>query len=496
MVRRRRIKDRSWRIGGSRFSGKPCAIRLVEPNGKYLILERLHRAGVRKKTPEFYKMDLKEGGVIDTTFIEPGELLKIIDKPWAKKMDITSFRRKVDNRMRDGGKDLFDSNLWRDDHKPLFSPGIWHTEEYDIPFLIIDDGKYVLTEVEREGEEGEAEDGSEDIEGGYFLAVREIKSTGKPVEIDLDWPWRIRRNKHKARPDALGTLHSKDTYAIIFDGKRIINVFRSGEKIRMTLEFGYVPPSNCLRWRQGNLQFHNDIMMWMGFNQDGSRLLTVSYLPYGGGPRRASAYHWEVKSWDIDGRLAEMARTRSRLDGKWKIQSERKSRSDALTKAGLPWHVAELMARNRITDTDGIELFRYLRQGGILATPENKEDPIAQIDEMAFTGAVGKEDARFLVENREHVELIRAISKEELDVDYARWLLVERGFSGHPDAVRRILGGAEVNTVAMIEGIKDSPTTKVTKSERPKEESRPSDNGIEESDEDSEDEWFSSDALL
>jgi len=48
----------------------------------------------------------------------------------------------------------------------------------------------------------------------------------------------------------------------------------------------------------------------------------------------------------------------------------------------------------------------------------------------------------------------------------------------------------------MIEGIKGSPTTKVTKSERPKEESRPSDNGVEESDEDSEDEWFSSDALL
>jgi len=489
MVRRRRIKDRSWRIGGSRFSGKPCAIRLVEPNGKYLILERLHRAGVRKKTPEFYKMDLKEGGVIDTTFIEQGELLKIIDKPWAKKMGLSPHR--ADDRSAFDS----DSEVYKNGHDCLFSPSN-HEDEYDIPFLTIHDGKYVLTEVEREGEEGEAEDGSEDIEGGHFLFVSEIKSTAKPVEIDLDWPWRIRRNKHKARPEALGTLHSKDTYAIIFEGKRIINVFRSGEKIRMTLEFGYVPPSNCLRWRQGNLQFHNDIMMWMGFNQDGSRLLTVSYLPYGGGPRRASAYHWEVKSWDIDGRLAEMARTRSRLDGKWKIQSERKSRSDALTKAGLPWHVAELMARYRITDTDGIELFRYLRQGGILATPENKEDPIAQIDEMAFTGAVGKEDARFLVENREHVELIRAISKEELDVDYARWLLVERGFSGHPDAVRRILGGAEVNTVAMIEGIKDSPTTKVTKSERPKEESRPSDNGIEESDEDSEDEWFSSDALL
>jgi len=154
------------------------------------------------------------------------------------------------------------------------------------------------------------------------------------------------------------------------------------------------------------------------------------------------------------------------------------------------------MARYRITDTDGIELFRYLRQGGILATPENKEDPIAQIDEMTFSGAVGKEDGRFLVENREHVELIRAISKGELDVGYARWLLVERGFSGHPDAVRRILGGADVNTVSMIEGIKGSPTTKVTKSERPKEESRPSESRVEESDEDSEDKWFSSDALL
>ena len=492
MVRRRRIKDRSWIIGGARFSGNPCAIRLVEPNGKYLILSRLYQKKRRgRKHQEFYKMDLKEGGVIDTTFIEPADLMKIAKKPWAKKADSTSFRRKRDDRMRNRLKDLFDSNLWRDGHKPLFSPDSYE-DAYDIPYLSIDDGKYVLTEVERDEE-------------GYFLAVREIKSTGKTVEIDLDWPRRIRRNKHKGHPDALGTLHSKDTYAIIFEGKRIINVFRSGEKIRMTLEFGYVPPSNCLRWRQGNLRSDDDIMMWMGFNQDGSRLLTVSYLPYYMIVEKeeeehyvvpASAYHWEVKSWDIDGRLAEMARTRSRLDGKWKTQSEQKSRSDALTKAGLPWHVAELMARYRITDTDGIELFRYLRQGGILAAPENKEDPIAQIDEMAFTGAVGKEDARFLVENREHVELIRAISKGELDVDYARWLLVERGFSGHPDAVRRILGGADVNTVSMIEGIKGSPTTKVTKSERPKEESRPSDNGVEESDEDSEDEWFSSDALL
>ena len=266
MVRRCRIKDRSWIIGGARFSEKPCAIRLVEPNGKYLILERLHRAGVRKKTPEFYKMDLKEGGVIDTTFIEPVDLLKIFDKHWAKKADSTSFRRKRDDRMRNRLKDLFDSNLWRDGHKPLFSPDSYE-DEYDIPYLSIDDGKYVLTEVERDEE-------------GYFLAVREIKNTGKTVEIDLDWPRRIRRNKHKGHPDALGTLHSKDTYAIIFEGKRIINVFRSGEKIRLNLEFGYVPPSNCLRWRQGNLRLDNEIMMWMGFNQDGSRLLTVSYLPY------------------------------------------------------------------------------------------------------------------------------------------------------------------------------------------------------------------------
>lgn len=478
MVRRRRINDRSWRIGGSRFSGKPCAIRLVESDGKYLILERLTRSGTRKKTPEFYQMDLKEGGVIDTTFIEPSDLLKIIDSPWAKKMGLSTKRKKGER------KSQFASQ-WADGHKPLFSPNNWQ-DEYDVPFLIIDDGKYVLTEVERE---------EENYEDYKALAVREIKSTGKPVEIDLDWPYRIRRNKHKGRPDALGTLHSKDTYAIIFEGKRIINVFRSGEKIRLNLEFGYVPPSNCLRWREGKVEY-TEVMMWMGFNQDGSRLLTVSYLPYQIVTSYGdSAYHWEVKSWDIDGRLAEMARTRSRLDVKWKTQSEQKLRSDALAKAGMPWHVAELMARYRITDKDGIELFRYLRQGGVLATPENKQDPIAQIDEMAFTGSVGKEDARFLVENREHVELIRAISKGELDVDYARWLLVERGFSNHPDAVRRILDGADVNTVAMIEGIKEPLPTTVLKIERQKKESEPS-NELDESEEDFEDEWFSSGPLL
>ncbi len=287
-------------------------------------------------------------------------------------------------------------------------------------------------------------------------------------------------------------------------------MFRQGNQLTLNLNFGKVRGPAQLKWSTGIDLGLNCPSLWMGFTDDGSRLLTAAYLPYWNdwddlfysGERSTAfrgAFRWEVRSWDIDGRVSETRRTGLRLEGRWKTQSERKSRSTALTKAGLPNHVAELMALHGTSDEDGIALFRHLRKGGVPAAPPSKEDPLALIDEMAFTGAIGREDARFLVENRQHAELVLAIAETDLGVDYARWLLVERGFSDHPDAVRRVMGGASVDTVAKVEGIASDggrPLPPAPAAESPAAGGGSSDTEDEESDDEWDDEWFSREPIL
>ena len=443
-----RIKDQSWIIETKRFVGEPCGLRVVEPNGNYLILEKFENfRGQRKRSgiPDLYKINLNEGGRISTRLIEDSD--EIFEESWVKEMDGLGTPR----------RQRYAENLWKDGLGPLYSPRLPYDNSmayrHNIPYMSIDNGTHLLAA----GIEGEKWTVGEQI---VKLFVKPISKRGNPKEIDLECPKRFRRNYHAHHPWALGTLHSEDTYAIIFEGKRVINVFREGEKLVLNLNFGRVRGPAQLKWSTDDNLGLQSPSLWMGFTEDGSRLITASFLPYWSDeifkPLPASlqeSFRWKVKSWDIDGRVAEMVRTKLRLEGKWKADSERKERSSRLTSAGLPEHVAKLMALHGISDEDGIALFRHLRQGGVPSIPSSEEDPLRQIDEMAFTGAISKEDARFLVENREHVELVLAIAETDLDVDYARWLLDERGFSGHPGAVRRVLKGAEVDTVAMVEGI-------------------------------------------
>ncbi len=494
----RRIKDRSWRIETKRFAGEPCGLRVVEPNGKYLILEKFENfAGERKHSgvPDLYKINLKEGGRTSTRLIEESD--KIFQESWVKEMDFMERPR----------RQRYAENLWKDGRVPLYSPmlpyGNRMSSRHKIPYMSIDDGAHVLV-ASIKGEKGTTD------ERISRLFVRPFSKGGLLKEIALECPEGFRRNCHADGPRALGTLHSDDTYAIIFEGKRVINVFRQGNQLTLNLNFGKVRGPAQLKWSTGIDLGLNCPSLWMGFTDDGSRLLTAAYLPYWNdwddlfysGERSTAfrgAFRWEVRSWDIDGRVSETRRTGLRLEGRWKTQSERKSRSTALTKAGLPNHVAELMALHGTSDEDGIALFRHLRKGGVPAAPPSEEDPLALIDEMAFTGAIGREDARFLVENRQHAELVLAIAETDLDVDYARWLLVERGFSDHPDAVRRVMGGASVDTVAKVEGIASDggrPLPPAPAAESPAVGGGSSDTEDEESEDEWDDEWFSREPIL
>ncbi len=489
-----RIKDQSWIIETKRFVGEPCGLRVVEPNGNYLILEKFENfRGQRKRSgiPDLYKINLNEGGRISTRLIEDSD--EIFEESWVKEMDGLGTPR----------RQRYAENLWKDGLEPLYSPRLPYdnsmAERHNIPNMSIDNGTHLLA-AGIEGEKGTI------FEKIVKLFVRPISKRGNPKEINLECPHRFRRNHHADAPCALGTLHSEDTYAIIFEGKRVINVFREGEKLVLNLNFGKVRGPAQLKWStEINLGLQSP-SLWMGFTDDGSRLITASFLPYWNdwddlyysserGTAFQESFRWKVKSWDIDGRVAEMARTKLRLEGKWKAESEREKRTKALSSAGLPGHVAELMALHEISDEDGIALFRHLRQGGVPATPSSEEDPLARIDKMAFTGVIGREDARFLIENRQHAELVNAIAETDLDVEYARWLLVGKGFADHPDAVRRVLGGASVDTVAKIEGI-ERGVPPAPAAESPAAGGGVSDTEDEESEDEWDDEWFSSEPIL
>ena len=216
--------------------------------------------------------------------------------------------------------------------------------------------------------------------------------------------------------------------------------------------------------------------MWMGFTGDGSRLLTVALLPfwnhwddlYYSGERSTAleeAFRWEVRSWDIDGRVAEMARTRLRLEGKWKAESEREKRTKALSSAGLPVHIARLISRHGLSDREGISIFNRLREGGVPSEGSTDNDPLKLIDELVFSRRVSVEDGRFLVENRDHVNLVTAIADGSRTLEWARWLLLDRGFSDHPDATSRVITGADVETVAMVEKIVPVPSEEAKQTE-------------------------------
>jgi hypothetical protein len=194
----------------------------------------------------------------------------------------------------------------------------------------------------------------------------------------------------------------------------------------------------------------------MNFTADNKRLVVLSYLPYStrfdGKSDNGKALR--IKSYDVSGRYSEIERGELRREdasGKIKI---RKKRIDALTKAGLPFHIAKLIALNEIEDDEGIELFRYLRSGGIPGININDQDPLELIDKFAFSSAITRENAKFLIQNRQHIKLIKSILNGETSLDDAKYLLLDMNFQDYPEAVERVVEGADKGTVAKIYGIK------------------------------------------
>jgi len=259
------------------------------------------------------------------------------------------------------------------------------------------------------------------------------------------------------------TDSNKRPLALLFDAGRKINVFKDQKKIDISLNFGhyYGDPKNiymidnCM----GHLQLNNKFVS-MEFNFDSSRLVVLSYLPYNlkkgnytDRREHPEPYQWRVTSYDIDGRAVEIERTKHRKEGSWKLQSLRKVRTDALANAGLPVHIAKLIAMNKIEDKEGIKLFHYLRSGGVPEINTNEKDSLEKIDEMVFSGRLLKEDAKWLIGNRNHVELIEAIIQNNFTIKEAKKILIDMGFANYPEAVTRIVNGSAPETVAMIFGI-------------------------------------------
>ena len=187
----------------------------------------------------------------------------------------------------------------------------------------------------------------------------------------------------------------------------------------------------------------------MALTEDASRLTVLSYLPYG----KMDDYRWVMHSYDVDGRFAEIERNRQRKEGDGKRKTRREARANSLTKAGLPLHIARLISLHGIDDKTGIEIFRYLRSGGAPNVKANQQDPLEKIDNLVFSGRLSKDEGRWLIDNREHLELIEAIIQGGITIERARYILIERGFTGFPEAVIRVVEGAELETVAMVFGI-------------------------------------------
>jgi hypothetical protein len=88
---------------------------------------------------------------------------------------------------------------------------------------------------------------------------------------------------------------------------------------------------------------------------------------------------------------------------------------------------------------------------------------LEKIDELAFSGELSKEDAKWLIENRNHVELIEAIIQGDFSIKRAKDILIDMGFADYPEAVTRVVDGAEPETVAMIFGINLETSTRTEK---------------------------------
>lgn len=240
-------------------------------------------------------------------------------------------------------------------------------------------------------------------------------------------------------------------------GRKIMVSTEMRRFIHIALNFGEFPgsPEDIFSRNENNF-LCNSKNIYMNFTADNKRLVVLSYLPYSTrfDGKSDNGKELRVNSYDVAGRYSEIERGKLRREDASEKIKIRKKRIDALTKAGLPFHIAKLIALNEIEDDEGIELFRYLRSGGIPGININDQDPLELIDKFAFSSAITRENAKFLIQNRQHIKLIKSILNGETSLDDAKYLLLDMNFQDYPEAVERVVDGADKGTVAKIYGIK------------------------------------------
>tara|TARA_B110000444_G_C18850272_1_gene604977 strand:+ start:2002 stop:3759 length:1758 start_codon:yes stop_codon:yes gene_type:complete len=293
----------------------------------------------------------------------------------------------------------------------------------------------------------------------YVDKIEQLKEIKRPKKYsNNNWGKEPGLEQYAVDEHRLGIDESKSGLALVYGAGRKIMVSTEGRGfIHIALNFGEFPgsPEDIFSRNENNF-LCNSKNIYMNFTADNKRLVVLSYLPYSTrfDGKSDNGKVLTVKSYDVAGRYSEIERGKLRREdasGKIKI---RKKRIDALTKAGLPFHIAKLIALNEIEDDEGIELFRYLRSGGIPGININDQDPLELIDKFAFSSAITRENAKFLIQNRQHIKLIKSILNGETSLDDAKYLLLDMNFQEYPEAVERVVEGADKETVAKIYGIK------------------------------------------
>ena len=136
---------------------------------------------------------------------------------------------------------------------------------------------------------------------------------------------------------------------------------------------------------------------------------------------------------------------------------------DVLITSGLPKHIEIDYLISELEPMEYAKLFDFLRSSGAPYQSVNEFDILNDIDYYVFTGIISKEDGLFLINHRNHIELMQDRFSKKLKLDknnamvnstFVRWLLIERGFNEFPESVKKVLKGADVDSVVIMDGIK------------------------------------------
>jgi len=181
----------------------------------------------------------------------------------------------------------------------------------------------------------------------------------------------------------------------------------------------------------------------------------------------------EIRSYDDEARQKREKLVEESNDAAKKKRDAAKKKRDAAKKgkklldvvitSGLPKHIEIDYLISELEPLEYAKLFDFLRSSGAPYQSVNEFDILNDIDYYVFTGIISKEDGLFLINHRNHIELMQDRFSKKLKLDknnarvnstFVRWLLIERGFNEFPESVKKVLKGADVDSVVIMDGIK------------------------------------------